>query len=342
MPPEPKKPIEEMLEASAKARRAAFDVDPKMPNPMRARLHEEIARTARGDEPKMRRGWYWFAMSWPIGTAAAAILIGALVMWSLRTPRSLTESRQLAATQPGSANEMLQPAAPEFAAKSADGFREEDKAPSEAGAKRAAIARAGDEKSNALKKFAEVAIAPTQDVPAPAAKGAAASAPALLAENRKAESNVTQQFSNSLPRAGVRGTKAKQAINILNTFQIQQEGNQIRVVDADGSTYTGKIEPIARSNALRYSRQETQSYATRSKDAANAKQNAPPTDNEFSFRATGYNSSLKKPVVFEGSFIPSVLQTKEANADQMSARIVGTARISGESPIEVDAVAVAP
>jgi hypothetical protein len=31
MPLEPKKPIEELLEASAKARRAAFGADPKMP-----------------------------------------------------------------------------------------------------------------------------------------------------------------------------------------------------------------------------------------------------------------------------------------------------------------------
>ena len=42
MPLEPKKPIDELLEASAKARRAAFGADPKMPNPMRAQLHHEI------------------------------------------------------------------------------------------------------------------------------------------------------------------------------------------------------------------------------------------------------------------------------------------------------------
>ena len=44
----PKKPtIEELLEASAKARREAFGPAPQMPNPMRARLQEEIARKNR-------------------------------------------------------------------------------------------------------------------------------------------------------------------------------------------------------------------------------------------------------------------------------------------------------
>src|SRR5947209_8587802 len=63
MPLEPKKPIEELLETSAGARRAEFGADPKMPNPMRAQLHHEIARLARRDERKSRRRS--FVLSWP-------------------------------------------------------------------------------------------------------------------------------------------------------------------------------------------------------------------------------------------------------------------------------------
>ena len=40
----------EILEASAKARRAAFGADPKMPNPMRTQLHHEISRLTQKDE----------------------------------------------------------------------------------------------------------------------------------------------------------------------------------------------------------------------------------------------------------------------------------------------------
>src|SRR5205085_10216447 len=80
MPPEPKNPIEELLEASARARRAEFGADPKMPNPMRAQLHEEIARRNRGGEPRRS----WFANFWPqlsLATAVAAALVVASVVW---------------------------------------------------------------------------------------------------------------------------------------------------------------------------------------------------------------------------------------------------------------------
>src|SRR5262249_1118960 len=72
MASEPNKPIEQMLEALAKARRAQFGNDPKMPNPMRARLHEEIARAgAQEEEAKLRPSW--LTMFWPRVTVAAAL-----------------------------------------------------------------------------------------------------------------------------------------------------------------------------------------------------------------------------------------------------------------------------
>src|SRR5690242_9470277 len=71
MASEPKKPIEQMLEALAKARRAQFGDDPKMPNPMRARLHEEIARAGAKEKGESRPSW--ITMFWPRVTVAAAL-----------------------------------------------------------------------------------------------------------------------------------------------------------------------------------------------------------------------------------------------------------------------------
>src|SRR5262245_47926997 len=71
MASEPKKPIEQMLEALAKARRAQFGDEPKMPNPMRARLHEEIARTGAKEERESRASW--LTMFWPRVTVAAVL-----------------------------------------------------------------------------------------------------------------------------------------------------------------------------------------------------------------------------------------------------------------------------
>jgi hypothetical protein len=99
MPDEPKKRIEELLQASAKARRAEFGSDPEMPNPMRARLHDEVARVAWEDEPKPRRGWNWFAVSWPVGTVAAAVLVVGFVTLRSHDLRQSEQSRQLAANR---------------------------------------------------------------------------------------------------------------------------------------------------------------------------------------------------------------------------------------------------
>ena len=73
MASEPKKPIEQMLEALAKARRAEFGDDPKMPNPMRARLHEEIARAGAAEDEKVESRPSWITMFWPRVTVAAAL-----------------------------------------------------------------------------------------------------------------------------------------------------------------------------------------------------------------------------------------------------------------------------
>src|SRR5436189_379862 len=102
MPLEPKKPIEELLEASAKARRAAFGADPKMPNPMRTQLNHEISRLARKDESESR--WRAFGLSWPrlmTATALALILVSASAIWWWREHQSAGgETMKLAMQQP--------------------------------------------------------------------------------------------------------------------------------------------------------------------------------------------------------------------------------------------------
>src|SRR5215469_18386971 len=73
MASEPKKPIEQLLEALAKARRAQFGDDPKMPNPMRARLHEEIAQAGTAEDQSVESRPSWITMFWPRLTVAAAL-----------------------------------------------------------------------------------------------------------------------------------------------------------------------------------------------------------------------------------------------------------------------------
>jgi len=121
------------------------------------------------------------------------------------------------------------------------------------------------------------------------------------------------------------------------------------VLDADGSTYTGKTEQLAKSakldsriNARRYAAKQTRSYAGQ---AASETESAVP---QSYFRATGYNVSLKKTLVFEGNYAaPPAQQPAMATSNQRErmeqsndrTRIVGTVRVNGEAPVKVDAIA---
>ena len=122
------------------------------------------------------------------------------------------------------------------------------------------------------------------------------------------------------------------------------------MLDADGSTYTGKIEQLTKSaeldsriTARRDAAQQTRSYAAK---AARENESAAP---QSYFRATGFNVSLKKTLVFEGNYAePSAQQPATANDRERAeqsldrAHIVGTVRVNGEAPVEVDAIAETP
>ena len=178
----------------------------------------------------------------------------------------------------------------------------------------------------------------------------AAAAPPVAQPSSAGSLGMTQQFSQ---HSGIQSFRNKaqvsRAANVLNTFQVQQEGIEIRVLDADGSTYTGKIEQLAnnaeldsRIAARRDAAKQTRSYAAK---AAPENESAAP---QSYFRATGYNVSLKKTLVFEGNYAappaqqPATVTANDRERSEQSldrARIVGTVRVNGEAPIEVDAIA---
>jgi len=370
MPLEPKKPIDELLEASAKARRAAFGADPKMPNPMRTQLHHEISRLTRNDECESR--WRAFGISWPrlmTATALALILVSASAIWWWREHQSAGgETMKLAMQQPmAPANEAAVPekvfeqGAAAAGARSGEGFAEN---------KTGAVQSASQPKvADRLNKLAEAAITPPLIAPATkdsinagektagslpsdislAAKETNQSAPAAasLAQNRQT-TNFRQQFSKNASDQAFR-SKLKQTLNILNEFQVEQTDHEIRVVDGDGSTYSGRLEPLAKNDARSIFNQKRNYAAPSSRAPASFDDKAQAANAEFYFRATGYNSSLKKRVVFEGNYIasPSAAQKKTAKAEaeerdeQTRARITGTAKIPGESPLQIEAIAVA-
>src|SRR5207237_3065169 len=124
----------------------------------------------------------------------------------------------------------------------------------------------------------------------------AAPATASLAQNRQT-TNFRQQFSQNAAKEAFRG-KLNKALNILNQFQVEQTDHEIRVVDADGSTYSGKLEPLAQNDARSIFNQKRNYAAQSSRAAASSDDKAQAANAEFYFRAAGDNSSLQKRLFF--------------------------------------------
>jgi hypothetical protein len=388
MASEPKKPIEQMLEALAKARRAEFGDDPKMPNPMRARLHDEIARAGAKEKGESRPSW--LTMFWPRVTVAAAlatlIVLVPAIWWNQSHP--VAESGDLAfRDRAAGASHELDSAGPEKdALAKVPGIRATEKtvnladnrqvkvepvaAPSsEAEESKSSThvaqgSAATELQSQETKGFdGEIASAKIQAAPAAAppveadskAKSdtMAAAAPAVAQPSSAGSVAMAQQFSQQSTVQSFRNNaqQVSRAANVLNKFQVEQQGNEIRMLDADGSTYTGKIEqraksaePDSRIAARRDAAKQTRRYA------AKARENESAASQSY-FRATGYNVSLKKTLVFEGNYAAAPAeQPAKATANDREraeqardrARIVGTARVNGEAPVDVDAIAETP
>jgi hypothetical protein len=391
MPSEPKKPIEQMLEALAKARRAQFGDDPKMPNPMRAHLHEEIARAVAAEEEKVESRQSWLTRFWPRVTVAAAlatlIVLVPAIWWNQSHPAGESGDLALRDRTAGpadglntvaSAEDTLAKApavsATEPTVNLADNSQikiEPAATPaSEAGAlassTRVQQGHAATEFPNQVTKGftdKEIAAAKIRAAPAAAPAGGrdskdesdrmAAAAPPVAQPSSAGNLETKQQFSQQSAVQSFRNNaQVSRAANVLNTFQVEQQGSDIRVLDADGSTYTGKVEQLAKSaeGESRITARRAMAKQTRRQDAQAAGETESAAPQSY-FRATGYNVSLKKTLVFEGNYAtPPAQQPATVTADEKEraeqnrdrARIVGTVRVNGETPVQVDATAETP
>jgi len=174
-----------------------------------------------------------------------------------------------------------------------------------------AIDRA-DQPGFAYKPLPSVASANAPEPVAAAADGRLGSAVALRKEARSI--SATQWFAQT-PQS----TKTKRSLNdkaapahpVLASFQVEQAGRELRIVDGDGSVYSGYLQlaDAARRRssataeapaAARPSRALGTVLEEKSKATLDADQPAPQT---YFFRVTGTNRSLQKKVVFTGNLL---------------------------------------
>ena len=354
-----------MLEALAKARRAQFGNDPKMPNPMRARLHEEIARAGATEDDKVEPRASWLTMFWPRLTVAAAlatlIVLVPAIWWNRSHPGgelgnvAVRDRLAGAGVAEGTLAKPLGVSDSEPNVNLADNGQIKVQPAAtlsdESEALKSATKGFTDKEIAAAKIQAAPAAAPADGADSKAKSDTTAAVPPSVAQPSSADSLGTkQQVSQQSAFQSFRSNaQVNQAANVLNTFQVQQQGSEIRVVDADGSTYTGKIQQLPKGAKLD-SRIPSRHLVAKQTgtDAAQAAGETESAAPQSYFRATGYNVSLKKKLVFEGNYAapPAQLPVKATSNDRQrgessrnQARIVGTVRVNGEAPVEVDAIA---
>ncbi len=147
-------------------------------------------------------------------------------------------------------------------------------------------------------------LSPTRDAPPMALTnryGVSLSPPAVLSQR------FVQTPTDTAARR-VTDAKALQQ-EVLVSFVVEQQGNQLRVVDSDGSTYIGSIDLPASEGFVTPAEARTESFApglrrqyavTQTADDA---QRGLPLGQAFNFRVTGTNRTLQQPVVFAGNIL---------------------------------------
>ena len=176
---------------------------------------------------------------------------------------------------------------------------------------------------------------------------------------------VSQSFANQAPIPVTKTTrKAAPASPVLANFQMEQAGDQLRVIDGDGSIYVGDLNPAPAS------------YGGGSKDAAAFKQGeklalrrsaapaaaAPPPAQNYFYRVAGTNRTLNQQVEFTWQFVEltnqqakskgqvvgdalkqdSLVVPQQFPALLQNSAINGRAQINAAKEIEINAVPVKP
>jgi hypothetical protein len=136
---------------------------------------------------------------------------------------------------------------------------------------------------------------------------------------------------------------------VLTSFRVEQKGERMRIVDADGSVYTGTVLAAAEENA------PASSFSGKFQNtpaAAVAKTRPPtPAGRNYFFRVAGTNRNLRQNVVFSGNLIwltnagvgggtvggQGAAAASGASPARLNSRISGKVMIGNQKEIQLDA-----
>jgi hypothetical protein len=160
------------------------------------------------------------------------------------------------------------------------------------------------------------------------------------ANNRIASDFATEKFKsvNGVAAAGTVLKKAD-AVTVLSTFKVERTNGQIRVIDSDGSIYSGIIlagTPPSGAVAAQAKHGQSRMLETQKESAAPAgaiqadaaKSPMPGPAQGIAFSVSGTNLSLNRSILFTGNWLPAEPATVTAGATSQVAGAGGKLQVN--------------
>jgi hypothetical protein len=398
-------PIEATLTAYAEARRRTLGTPPAMPDPVRSRLHREIERVAdaasQAGSPNRPAWWTWCLRPSAWGVAAA-LAGGVWITWQSLGPKPADVTLVAARPQPPAApsfapspeaasapspatsasravfDSATVPARPAQLTSAEATGPESTAVPPPPAAVRALSLEQRNEPGKGIDTGARRETARyglrSQDALAPAAEARRVD-DSLAAGTLRTSGPAPTMVAGFGDATGQRQLQQRFAQNrlapitpVLNQFQVEQVGQQLRLVDADGSVYlatlgteTGVAQaqaaqpaPVA-SPFLGRANRQARAQAVAPIAAGGARDGAPPMQ-VLTLNATGTNWQLQQQVVFTGNLfvtnLPGVPVVNDSttlgtNVESLSqlfrnASVNGLVTVGGTNQYAVEAVPTVP
>ena len=179
------------------------------------------------------------------------------------------------------------------------------------------------------------------------------------AQEKDAQNYSRQNYSNDQPMLAKKEMTvsggAKRITPVLASFQIEQSGNKLRVIDGDGSTYNGEVTPDQEYGLAQNTGFKNEGKLQLGSELRGQQQKL--TDNSYQFRVAGTNRTLNQQVVFSWNCVPitnaqafsnsgfAASELKKMDPAKMpqqfpglqNSYINGRAQIASEKEIEINA-----
>jgi len=189
--------------------------------------------------------------------------------------------------------------------------------------------------------------------------------------NGFAAGSVTQRFARvgSVDKNGL-ASKTSETKPVLTSFQVEQVGNQLRVIDNDGSTYDGFLQKadansrqaITGGKNLVENRERKTKAPARTQVFKTDVKSEVQIEQDYFFRVVGTNRSLNRKVIFSGYLLAKASNTDFSKTNLnttaigqlqlpssnqalpllLNSRIHGTALVGESNAVEIHAVPVVP